>query len=310
MGERLKTADRAAELLARHQVFAGQFGCAFHRAQRLGGEGDIGARDHGGQRGIASARPTQASGSRQCHAIQCHLGRAAAGKHRVTAHGQPRRVGGHQEQGNSVAVERTAAFAGGNDEIARRLGIDDHGLAAIDHHAVAVSLGRGFDARKIEPAGRFAMCKCKVQCAADHLFDKRDLADIAEFGQQSAAEQRGVEHGFDHACTAQLFEHGRDVKALAAKTALLFGEQRADHAKLGEAGPYIGAHPLVAVDDLVARFGVVLVRQIAPQGVLQHLPLFGQVEIHARQPPILTLAMIPRWISLDPPKIDSLRLLK
>ena len=154
------------------------------------------------------------------------------------------------------------------------------------------------------------MGKGQVQRPADHLVEQRPLARVTQRGDQPSAQDRGVEKGLDHAGAAQFLEHGGDVETGAAKAALILGEQRADDAQFRQFGPDRGAHPRIALEDLVAGLGGVLVGQIAPQRVLQHLPFFGQREIHVPQPPILTLAMIPRWISFEPPKIDSFLLLK
>ena len=119
----------------------------------------------------------------------------------------------------------------------------------------------------------------EVQRATDDLFDQFLLAVVAQPGDQTATKHGGVEERFNHARAAQFLEHGRDVETKAAETALILGEERTDHAKLGQFCPDFGAHTLFAVDDLVAGFRIVFVGQIATQGILQHLPFFSQVEI-------------------------------
>ena len=149
----------------------------------------------------------------------------------------------------------------------------------------------------------------KVQGSGDHIADQRLLVLVPQRRDQPAAEQRGVEEGLDHPGAAQLLEDHRDVETGAAEAALRLGEERADHPQIGEGAPDLGAEAGLALQDRVARRGGVAVGQEAAQAVLQHLALVGQIEVHF-PPPSLTLAMIPRWISFEPPKIDSLRLLK
>ncbi len=124
------------------------------------------------------------------------------------------------------------------------------------------------------------MGKGQMQPAADYLLEQRLLPRVAQRGDQPAAENGGIEEGFDHAGAAQFLEHSGDVETGTAETALILAEQRADDAQVRQFGPDRGTQTFVAVEDLVAHLGGVLVRQVAPQGVLQHLPFFGQGEIH------------------------------
>ena len=116
----------------------------------------------------------------------------------------------------------------------------------------------------------------------DDLFDQRALRLIAQIGHQATGEDGGVEEGLHNAGAAQLFENHGDVKALTAEAAFVFCEERADHAKFGQLGPDLGRHAAVAVDDLVAGGGIVFLAQEPAEGVLQHLPFFGQIEVHLR----------------------------
>ena len=160
------------------------------------------------------------------------------------------------------------------------LGIHHDGLAAVQHDIAAGSLGGGLDAREVIAGNRFAMGERELHVTLNELFDQRLLVVVAQRGDQPAAQDGGVEQRFHDAGAAQFLEHGREVEAEAAKAALIFGEQGADDAEFGQFGPDFGRITLVRVDDGVAGLGVVFVRQIATQGVLQHLAFFGQVEIH------------------------------
>ena len=153
------------------------------------------------------------------------------------------------------------------------------------------------------------MGKSHLQRATDQLFDVSLLVFITQVSNQTAAQNGGIKEGFDHACAAQFLEHDGDVETSAAKAALIFGEQCADNAQFGQTVPDVRGKAGVAFKDLVAGCRIVFVAQETAQTVLQHLAFFCQVEVHA-PPPIVVLAMIWRWISFEPPKIDSLRLLK
>src|SRR5207247_7371593 len=113
--------------------------------------------------------------------------------------------------------------------------------------------------------------------------------------------------GLDDQTAAERLEHDGDVEARAAEAAVGLGEQRADDAEIGELAPQLGAVPGVRARDAVACFERVLLGDEAADHVRQHAAVFGMGEVHS---PRIALAMMLRWISLEPPKIDSLRLLK
>ena len=129
------------------------------------------------------------------------------------------------------------------------------------------------------------MGKGQLQRAGDHLFHVRLLVVVAEVGDQAAAQDGGVEKGFDHAGTAQFLEHGGDVETRTPESALVFGKERADHAQFGQFGPDFGRHAAVAFQDLVAHCGAVFVAQIASERVLKHLAFFCQFKIHGLSSP-------------------------
>ena len=215
----------------------------------------------------------------------------------------------NEEQRNTVFVACRAAFAGRDDEHVGVFSVDHNSLATVQHHVVAIDLGRGGHLVQVIAAGGFAMGKGHLQRAADHLFDVGLLVVVAQIGNQTAAQNGRIKERFDHACAAQFLEHNCDVETSAAKAALIFGEQCANDPQFGQTVPDIRGKTGVALEDFVTRCRVVFVAQETAQTVLQHLAFFCQVEVHA-PPPIVVLAMIWRWISFEPPKIDSLRLLK
>lgn len=108
---------------------------------------------------------------------------------------------------------------------------------------------------------------------------------------------------------ADFLEDGGDVETGAAETAIGLGDQGSHDAQLGEAGPALGIVIAALIGDLVAVFRRIGVGEEAAQAVRNHPAIIGGCEIHD-QAPNVSLVMMLRWISLDPPKIDSLRLLK
>ncbi|MNW03230.1 hypothetical protein D3C71_1991350 [compost metagenome] len=54
------------------------------------------------------------------------------------------------------------------------------------------------------------------------------------------------------------------------------------------------------------HFTVIVLRQVAIQRVAQHLARFGVLKVHGQSRKVV-LEMMLRWISLEPPKIVSLR---
>ncbi len=60
---------------------------------------------------------------------------------------------------------------------------------------------------------------------------------VAGMGDRAAGEHRAAEERLDHQAAAQRLEDHGDVEAAAAEAAVVFAEQRADHAQFGELAP-------------------------------------------------------------------------
>ncbi len=136
---------------------------------------------------------------------------------------------------------------------------------------------------------------------------------IAAGERQRAAREQRAEERLDDEPAPEAFEHHGDVEARAAEAAVGFGKQRADRAEFGEALPHRAVEAFGRLRDAVAHRERVLFGDEAVQRVRQHPAVFCVLEIHRRVPrysPSIIFAMMFFWISFEPPKIDSLRLLK
>ncbi len=87
---------------------------------------------------------------------------------------------------------------------------------------------------------------------------------------------------------------------------MLLAEQGSDDAELGELRPCARDMPLVAIGRRIARLDRGVGERLR-QRVGEHPPVVGVLEVHR---PRIAFAMMFFWISLEPPKMESLRLLK
>ncbi len=145
--------------------------------------------------------------------------------------------------------------------------------------------------------------------AAQQLFF---LGVAAQLADQATGQNDRFHVGFQADALAQLFHDQHGLNAGAAETAQLLGEGNGGQAQLTQLLPECSAEAGFALAECLAAFKVVNVANQAFCGFLQHLLLFSQFEIHG-QPPQSSRIIFETmffWISLDPPKIDSLRMLK
>ena len=176
--------------------------------------------------------------------------------------------------------------------------------------ARAVALGVGRDARQFVAGIRLGAGQRRDLLAGDQAVQRFALRRRAGLGDGAAHHER-VQEGLDHQAAPQRLEHHGDVETGAAQAAVALGEQRADGAQLGIAAPEFRAMAALGAGVAVARGDVVLLGDKAPQHVGQHAAVFGVLKIHGRPSQSQDhLGDDVFWISLEPPKIDSLRLLK
>ena len=88
--------------------------------------------------------------------------------------------------------------------------------------------------------------------------DGIDPLGLAEGGVEAQRHEIGQER-FGADLATHFLEHGRDVEAGAAESAIILGDQRSHDAQLGKPGPAFGVVERAVIGDLVAvldRIGV------------------------------------------------------
>ena len=107
--------------------------------------------------------------------------------------------------------------------------------------------------------------------------------------------------GFERQSLAELLHHDHRLDRAAAEAAVSFSKGRAEQAHLGVVAPQGFAPTLRARLIGLASFEPVTVLHQAGDIVAQELLFGAELEVHVSQSPSIALAMMPRWISLDPP---------
>ncbi|MCY1435355.1 hypothetical protein D9M71_514470 [compost metagenome] len=120
---------------------------------------------------------------------------------------------------------------------------------------------------------------------------------------QPAGEHYRVQVGLQAQATALLGHDQLGFHPTAAETTELLGERHGRQPQLAELLPQITAEARVALAELLALLEAIGVAHQAGSGVLQHLLLFTQFEVHAlpSYSSRIILAMMFFWISLEPP---------
>ena len=203
--------------------------------------------------------------------------------------------------GDLVKAQRTACRLGGDEQEISTIAAIDNGLAAGQRVAVC----GGGDFVDIAIGVTFVEAESSAFGTGD---DRLDAFGFAMGGIEAQGHEI-AQHGLGTDCPAHLLEHGRDVEPGSAESAIILGDQRPQNAQLGQLGPFGRVVEDALIGDLVAMLDRILFGQIATQAIADHAAVFSRREIHDQAPKV-SLAMILRWISFDPPKIESLRLLK
>ena len=115
------------------------------------------------------------------------------------------------------------------------------------------------------------------------------------------------EVGFERERTAEGLHHDQGLDGAAAEAAVALGEGQAEQSHLGIARPQRAAVAAGLVAAGEALFEAAAFGQQPLQAVLQHALLVGEVEVHVGQSPSTVLARMLRWISFEPPTIDTCR---
>ncbi len=119
--------------------------------------------------------------------------------------------------------------------------------------------------------------------------------------QERAAQDDGLKVGLERQRLAELFHHDHGLDRAAPEAAIDFSEGRAEKAHFRIVAPERVAPPLRARLAGFAGLEPVAVPH-QPRDIVAQKLLFGtEVEVHLSQSPRMALAMMPRWISFDPP---------
>src|SRR5262249_27647865 len=102
----------------------------------------------------------------------------------------------------------------------------------------------------------------------------------------------------DEPATERLHDDQR-VDRVAAGAAVGLGQRDRQRAEIGELAPEIAAEAGVGGDDVLALVELVAALEQPRERVAQLVLLLGEVEVHGYSPS-MCLAMMLRWISLDP----------
>jgi hypothetical protein len=132
---------------------------------------------------------------------------------------------------------------------------------------------------------------------------------ITEVAQQRHRGDGHVQPGFDQQRRARGLHRQRRLDGPQRQAALLFRHQQAQQAQVGQALPGGGVEAIGTRQHGLAVLEAVAAAHEALHGVLQLLLFVGKGEVHGQSSRIICDTMF-FWISLDPPKIVSLRRLQ
>ncbi|MNF47971.1 hypothetical protein D3C84_291860 [compost metagenome] len=144
----------------------------------------------------------------------------------------------------------------------------------------------------------------QLQLAADHHRQQAFvLLGAAQLLQQAAGVDLRLQVGLQAQAAAQLGHDQHVVHAAAAEAAVGLGEGHAAEAQLAQLLPELAAEARLAAVEVLALLEAVAVAHQTGHGVLQHLLLFGQFEVHGvlSYRSRIILEMMFFWISLEPP---------
>ncbi|MGY4617729.1 hypothetical protein ACVWZ4_002956 [Bradyrhizobium sp. USDA 4472] len=127
--------------------------------------------------------------------------------------------------------------------------------------------------------------------------------------KEAAREHDSLDERLDYEMTAKLVRDDHHRQRTAAETTDFLGERGSQQAELRKRLPLRAAVTFLAHHDLAASIEVIVVAQQALNAGSEQFLLFRELDIHSLSPvppfvryrPSTALAMMLRWISLDPP---------
>src|SRR5690606_14552822 len=202
----------------------------------------------------------------------------------VYATGHTGRIRVDDEQADALLVTHIASGTRGDNDLARGVAADYHGLATVQGPVAAGLLGHGLHVEQVVVAARLIQRDGGLQLTAGDSAQQFFLLLLAaQLANQAAGQYHGFHVGFQADAAAQLLHDQHGFHAAAAKTAQLFGEGDSGQTQLAQLLPELGAETGVAGAELEALFKGVNVANQTGRGVLEHLLLFGQFEVHDRR---------------------------
>ena len=290
-----------AELLARLHVFDRHRQRFAHRADRLGGK----RRDRLVDRPFDDRQ--RASGlAENVLGLDPHVGegdlrRALAVLGRIAAPRDAGRIGVDQEEADPVPIAAAAAEPRRNDQRVRAVALADEPLLAVQHESRAVFARGQPDIMQIVARLPLGVGETEPEIARCDLADEiGPLFGTGAVPDQRAAEDDGLEIRFERQRLAEFLHHDHGLDRAAAVAAVVLREGRAKQAHLGVLAPQRLAPAARARLITLAGLETVPILHQPHDIVAQHLLLAAELKIHG-QSPKMALAMIPRWISFDPP---------
>ena len=166
--------------------------------------------------------------------------------------------------------------------------------------------------REFVMRARLVVRERRDRAAFDQLRDERFLRVAARERHRPAHHQR-AEKRLDDEPASEAFEHDGDIETLAAEAAVGFTEQRADDAQFGEAAPHLAAETVGRARDAgraSSKPYCSLTKRFSVSASMRRSSVCWKFMAMRPYSPRIILEMMFFWISFEPPKIDSLRLLK
>ncbi|MOA11352.1 hypothetical protein D3C78_1312870 [compost metagenome] len=162
---------------------------------------------------------------------------------------------------------------------------DHRDLASGQTPAAVHRFRAGLHVVQVVVALRFLEGHRQLQLRAGHGGQQAVLLRVvAELGEQPAGVHHRLQIGFQAEAAAQLGHHQHAVHAAAAETTEGFRNRHAGQAQFAQLRPEVGAVAQLGAAIALALFETVGITNQARRGVLQHLLLFAQFEVHGRLP--------------------------
>ena len=182
--------------------------------------------------------------------------------------------------------------------------MQDHPLVAVEREAVARAAGaQAHLGQVIARAGLDVREGHAALALRDHGQEALLLSGRAPPRHELAADPHRRQIGLDDEPLPDRLHDDHHVHRRAAEAVVLGGKRQTHEAHLGQLAPGLLAPSLGRRHDLAARVERVVIGDEALEAVREKLLLLREIEVHRvvrPQSPSVILAMMFRWISLEP----------